>query len=200
MKLATLDDIVHLKVDHKVGSLVNVNTGKKVTLRPFRIVYARYSKKNFRQQTGGGWKLTCSSPDALVGVDTGGKETRCLSSVICQGCKPVLTVGILTTEGSMAVLEASASVARTFSDAISPLAAEPVPIFDRLLSLKIALTQKSEDMTYAQVVLRPAPGPSVDVEACLDARERLRRVIDQKVDRKPGAPARPNLGGASLKM
>lgn len=199
MKLATLDDIVHLKVDHKVGSLVNINTGKKVTLRPFRIVYARYSKKNFRPQAGR-WKLTCSSPDALVGVDTGGKETRCLSSVICQGCKPVLTVGILTTEGSMAILEASASVARTFSDVISPLAAEPVPIFDRLLSLKIALTQKSEDMTYAQVVLRPAPGPEVDVKACLDARDRLRRVIDQKVDRKPGAPARPNLGGASLKM
>ena len=199
MKLATLDDIVHLKVDHKVGSLVNINTGKKVTLRPFRIVYARYSKKNFRPQAGG-WKLTCSSPDALVGVDTGGKETRCLSSVICQGCKPVLTVGILTTEGSMAILEASASVARTFSDVISPLAAEPVPIFDRLLSLKIALTQKSEDMTYAQVVLRPAPGPGVDVKACLDARDRLRRVIDQKVDRKPGATARPNLGGASLKM
>lgn len=199
MKLATLDDIVHLKVDHKVGSLVNINTGKKVTLRPFRIVYARYSKKNFRPQAGG-WKLTCSSPDALVGVDTGGKETRCLSSVICQGCKPVLTVGILTTEGSMAILEASASVARTFSDVISPLAAEPVPIFDRLLSLKVALTQKSEDMTYAQVALRPAPGPGVDVKACLDARDRLRRVIDQKVDRKPGAPARPNLGGASLKM
>lgn len=199
MKLATLDDIVHLKVDHKVGSLVNINTGKKVTLRPFRIVYARYSKKNFRPQAVG-WKLTCSSPDALVGVDTGGKETRCLSSVICQGCKPVLTVGILTTEGSMAILEASASVARTFSDVISPLAAEPVPIFDRLLSLKIALTQKSEDMTYAQVVLRPAPGPGVDVKACLDARDRLRRVIDQKVDRKPGTPARPSLGGASLKM
>lgn len=199
MKLATLDDIVHLKVDHKVGSLVNINTGKKVTLRPFRIVYARYSKKNFRPQAGG-WKLTCSSPDALVGVDTGGKETRCLSSVICQGCKPVLTVGMLTTEGSMAILEASASVARTFSDVISPLAAEPVPIFDRLLSLKIALTQKSEDMTYAQVVLRPAPGPGVDVKACLDARDRLRRVIDQKVDRKPGTPARPSLGGASLKM
>lgn len=200
MKLATLDDIVHLKVDHKVGALVNSSTGKKVTLRPFRIVYARYSKKNFRPQTTGGWKLTCASPDALVGVQESGEEIRCRSSVICEGCKPVLTVGLLTTEGSMAVLETSASVARTFSDTLGPLSVEPVPIFDQLLSLKIALTQKSEDMTYAQVVLRPAPGPKVDVKACLDARDRLRRVIDQKVDRKPGAPARPNLGGASLKM
>ena len=199
MKLATLDDIVHLKVDHKVGALVNTGTGKKVTLRPFRIVYARYHKRLFTQRTTG-WKVTCSSPDAFVGTTEAGEEVRCLSSVICQGCKPVLTVGLLTTEGSLAVLETSASVARTFSDTLGPLSAEPVPIFDRLLSLKIALTQKSEDMQYAQVVLRPAPGPKVDVKACLDARDRLRRVIDQKVDRKPGAPARPSLGGASLKM
>lgn len=204
MKLATLDDIVRLKVDHSRGCLVNVATDAKVTLRPFRIVYARYARRNFLQANSGRWEVTCGSADGESGFPvTDSKPTVCMSATFCMSCKPVLIVGLQTVEGSLAVIETSASVARAFSDALSALRAEPVPIFQDGFVLKVALTEKSASLAYAQVALRAISLEEADQDACMEARERLRPVVDRIADRSvptPKGASRPSLSGAALKM
>ena len=203
MKLATMDDIADLKVDHSLGSLVDARTGKTAGLSPFRIVYARHSKKLFSQGLDARWKLDCSSPDAVTGTVASTGKTRSCGSVLseCGSCKPVLTLGLITAQRKMVVLETSASIARTLNQHLYKLSELPVPIFEPFWSLRLMSTQKSSEMSYTQVTLnevsslRDAPSYA----ECLQARRRLGRMIDARVDKSPGA-ARPSLGGAALKM
>lgn len=202
MQLANLDDIADLKVDHTLGSLVDARTGKKVGLHPFRIVYARHSKKMFRQGLQGTWSLACSSSDAVTGTPASGESRPCGSSPKdCGACKPELTLGLITSQGRMVVLTVSASIAKEFNLRLHKTSQRPVPIFDPFWSISIMATQKSSQMSYAQVALRENPSlrDAPSYEECLKARERLATMIDAKVDRTPGR-ARPSLAGGALKM
>lgn len=199
MKLASLDDIKNLKVDHKVGALVNELNGSKVTLTPFRIVYARFGRKLFQQSLSGSWSLVCASGDAVTGRTVGDDEFACGSEMMCRECKPILMLGLRTEKGSLATLETTASVAREFSYRLTK---GPEAIFAPVWALRIMLTEKGRGMKYAQVQLhqprRDQVGP-LDYDACMAARARLAPIIDAKLDRGIGG-GKPSLAGASLKM
>lgn len=186
MKLVTLDKITEVTVDHKRGVLANKATDKRVTaLRRFRFVYARYSKKLF-QQEGKKWTMACSSPDSVTGYAKG-DPIPCGSATMCMDCKPELTLGMVGEDSGLYVLETRASVARSFSDALEPLSSTPLPIFESCFSLSVALTTNSSSMSFAQVRIRPIQGDEPDYAALVRDRQTLQRVIDQKVDRVPGA-------------
>lgn len=182
MKLATLDKIIELGIDHSRGTLVNKATDKRVTLRHFRFVYARYSKKLFQKQ-GQKWAMTCSSSDSVTGHPRDGEPLPCGSASMCLDCKPELTLGLVGEDGKLYVLETRASVARSFSEALEPLSNWPLPIFDQRFSLSVALTTKSSNLSYAQVRIQPAGPGEANYEELVRHRQTLRRVIDGRVDR-----------------
>lgn len=200
MKLASLDDIVHLKPDHGRGCLVDTSTGKKVALTDFRIVYARYGKRSFDKDSDDKWFLSCSSGDAVTGTTKKGESLACGSALICSSCKPVLMLGLRTEKGRLAVLDASATVARSMGEAVETMSRRPVPIFDALWRLRVMLVEKGMGITFMQAQLGEVESTKVPVRECMEARVTLMRVIDQKMDRSAQAPSRPALGGATLKM
>lgn len=200
MKLATLSDIVHLKLDHQVGSFVNEASGKKVRLDSFRIVYVRYGKRLFEQaRATGKWSVACSTGDAIVGTVQNGATDPCGTRSRCKGCKPTLYLGLVDDQGRMFALTLSATAATSMGDVVSVLSREPDPIFWKKMRVSLVKTEK-QDLVYTQLSPRLVAGERIsDPSRLLDLRSRLKPVIDQKADPRPAAGA-PKPALTTLKM
>lgn len=197
MKLATLGDIVHLKLDHQVGALVNESTGKKVALGSYVIVYARYGKRLFKQDRSAKWSLECGSEDAVTGSKRDGGTPACGTRNFCADCKPTLYLGLLGGDGTMYVLSLTASAARTLGDDLQAMSATPDPIYLQAWKMRLMQTDKGT-MSYVQIsTARTGPRPE-GLEEAAKARSRLAPVVDQKAAVRMGGPAKKAM--PSLKM